>query len=78
MRIMVCLAAGRPVAVFTDLDAGDRWLAANLGTVDVVFVLEDGRPTSEPLSQALPAYITQQRPLDGHVPKVGKGQHPAL
>jgi hypothetical protein len=42
------------VAVFTDLEAGDRWLDDHLDSIDLVFVLTDGQPRSTPDS-AIPA-----------------------
>jgi hypothetical protein len=41
---MVCVSAGRPIAVFSDPHAGENWLHAHMHEVDLVFQLVDNHP----------------------------------
>ena len=56
MRIMVCVRNDRPIAVFSDLEAGDRWLAENMHAVQTVYMLEDGKPGCMPVAEPLASH----------------------
>lgn len=66
MRIMVCVGNGRPIAVFSDLAAGDRWLAKNMQAVQTVYMLEDGEPGIGPIAEPLASHGLG-RPSDGQI-----------
>jgi hypothetical protein len=61
-RVMVLVRQGRPIAVFTNRQAGDGWLDAHMDQVELVFMMNTNQPSdaqgespSDYLRHALPS-----------------------
>ena len=67
-RIVVLVAAGRPVAVFRDPEAAVAWLRDHAAEVEVVYTLVEGVPPEDAAIEAhsVQSRLTQVRPPHGN------------